>query len=273
MSFLKINDPKNRDKLVKEFIQRRKNIQQDNLAERTGETEYAQRSQKLFKPIVETQQEIKKELKAITDITYPKTVKKEIGPSEEQLQTYGPIASRYLTKFAQKEGTDKTFGLYYKKDGPYIGNQRVKISGDDLDISGRIYKGTPGLWNLIISKEPEEYTDQDHENYSEILINTNTMRKNNDPSSQRPKSSKSSKWKNIVGPIWKELRAEKGYVEEVVIPSDPNALVERLELLNAEWEAGNTGLRNETVGIIDELKRQGAIDSTEYKNLSSKFSI
>ena len=41
--------------------------------------------------------------------------------------------------------------------------------------------------------------------------------------------------------------------------------LERLDLLIASKEAGHTGVRNELVGICDELKRQCIIDSSSYK--------
>jgi len=50
-------------------------------------------------------------------------------------------------------------------------------------------------------------------------------------------------------------------------PSDPNALCERLELLMASKQAGNTGLRNEIVSISDELLRQKIFSHDAYKNL------
>jgi len=40
------------------------------------------------------------------------------------------------------------------------------------------------------------------------------------------------------------------------LPSDPNALCERLELLMASKQAENTGLRNAIVSICDKLLRQ-----------------
>ena len=57
----------------------------------------------------------------------------------------------------------------------------------------------------------------------------------------------------------------------VVIPSDPNALLERLDLLLASQEAGHTGVRNELVSICDELKRQGVLDTKTYKKLNSNI--
>ena len=55
----------------------------------------------------------------------------------------------------------------------------------------------------------------------------------------------------------------------VVIPSDPNALLERLDLLLASQEAGHTGVGNELVSICDELQRQGILDAETYKKLNS----
>ena len=53
----------------------------------------------------------------------------------------------------------------------------------------------------------------------------------------------------------------------VILPSDPNALLEMLNLLMDNKAAGNTGVRNEIITICDELKRQGVIDVKSYKKL------
>ena len=54
----------------------------------------------------------------------------------------------------------------------------------------------------------------------------------------------------------------------IVIPSEPNALLERLDLLLMSKESGHTGVRNELVSICDELKRQGVLDTKSYKKKS-----
>jgi len=51
------------------------------------------------------------------------------------------------------------------------------------------------------------------------------------------------------------------------LPSDPNALCERLELLMASKQVGNTVLRNEIISICDELLRQKILPSDAYKKL------
>ena len=113
----------------------------------------------------------------------------------------------------------------------------------------------------------------DEENYVNLILKTNVLHRDNNPHNPYPKANKSNKWKNILSHIWstgKFPKKKEGYEGEgvVVIPSDPNALLERLELLLASQEAGHTGVRNELVSICDELKRQGVLDTVAYKKLN-----
>ena len=57
----------------------------------------------------------------------------------------------------------------------------------------------------------------------------------------------------LLGPIWDKMRKYEGK-GIVIMSSDPNALLERLDLLFASQKAGHTGVRNELVSICDELK-------------------
>ena len=176
--------------------------------------------------------------------------------------------------------------------------------------------GTPGLWELIISELPMNYTKEDYDNYRHLMTITNATYRNNNPKQTHPKPANNDKWKYVVGPIWymnkgfdendafrmakdpqhktkiinresrkkhreKRIRIYSSSVGTtssisekqkgsgvVVIPSDPNALLERLDLLLASQEAGHTGVRNELVSICDELKRQGVLDTKAYKKLN-----
>ena len=83
------------------------------------------------------------------------------------------------------------------------------------------------------------------------MIKTSALRLNNNPRSRKPKSGKDDKWIKILSNIWKNKeKYEGGGV--VFLPKDPNALLERLDLLLASKEVGNTGVRNELVSICDE---------------------
>ena len=67
---------------------------------------------------------------------------------------------------------------------------------------------------------------------------------------------------------WKELYTGQGLkpsVATIILPSDPVALVERLDILMASKAAGNTGVRNELVAVCDELLWQNLIDKQKYK--------
>ena len=140
------------------------------------------------------------------------------------------------------------------------------------------FNGTRGLWELIMSKNPENFTDEDYNNYEDLMVMTDALHRNNDEDNPHPKGNhKSYKWVNILRPIWNRKKGgiyfskkKEGYEGEgvVVIPSDPNALLERLDLLLASQKAGHTGVRNELVSICDELKRQGVLDTKGYKNLN-----
>ena len=55
----------------------------------------------------------------------------------------------------------------------------------------------------------------------------------------------------------------------IYLPSDPNALIERLDLLLTSKQAGNTGVGNEIVAVSDELLRQNIINIPTYKKLMS----
>ena len=285
MSFLKISDPVKKNLIVKEYLELKKNIRDNLLSERTGEQQLQTDLSKIFKPITETQKatarEITEELKPIKEgignlpqaITFPAypSIQASKKPLEgEDMQYIGELAEKYLRKFTTKDEADKTYGLYDKDSEFYIGNKKVEIKGNDIEVESKNYIGTPALWELIVSKEPREFTKEDYNNYANLMVETNSLHRNNDPKSNHPKSSKSVKWAKLLSPIWHSNPWHEGS-GVVVIPSDPNALLERLDLLLASKEAGHTGVRNELVSICDELIRQGVLNSESYKKLISNI--
>ena len=196
---------------------------------------------------------------------------------EEDEELVGEIAYNFLNKPPKER--DTTFGIRKKEDHHYIGNQHVIVKDNDIILPkyNEKFEGTPGLWELIMSKIPKTFTDKDYDNYEDLMIMTNALHRGNNEDNPHPKGSGSNKWKNLLSPIWYRNKSriispkkKEGYEGEgvVVIPSDPNALLERLDLLLASQEAGHTGVRNELVSICDELKRQGVLDTKTYKKLN-----
>src|SRR6218665_44239 len=295
MSFLKITDPSKRDFIVEEFLKSKKNIKQNFLSERLGDIGLQRELTKMYKPIVDSQSKISKEqkallstikensaetsnalkalpasisasLKAIQLPQYPSIEAYEEDPvSDIKTLELGDIATKYLQQYTSDiKTTDTTFGISSKNGVFYIGDSPISIHNNDVTVGDKTYEGTPGLWELLTMAKPNKtiYDRNDLEEYAEILYVTNAMRQPNNPS--KPKSSKSQKYKQIIKPIW-DTKVGKGVA--IVIPQDPNALVEMLSLRMASFAAGNTGVRNEIVSICDELLRTGSINKNEYKNI------
>ena len=277
MSFLKISDPVKSDSIVKEFLELKKNIRDNLLSERTGEQQLQADLSKFYRPITETQKttarEITEGLKPIREgiEKLPEAIQPlgEEDEEEEDEEDDEELVGEIAYDFLNKPFSDKTFGIRKEKGHHYIGNKHVIVDDNDIIISenGERFKGTHGLWNLLMSKNPKNFTDKDYDNYEDLMIMTNALHRNNDKDNPHPKGSGSTKWRKLLSPIWHKKKG--GYEGEgvVVIPSDPNALLERLELLLASQEAGHTGVRNELVSICDELKRQGVLDMEAYKKL------
>ena len=169
-------------------------------------------------------------------------------------------------------GADKTFGLRDKDGKFYIGNKEAKTKENNIIVGNKEYAGTPGLWELIVARSPDDkiFTNGDYNNYAEIMHSTNALRRNNDESETKPKANKSWKWKHILKPIWDEndLYTENGItpsVATIILPCDPIALVERLDILMSSKAPGNPEVRNELVSVCDELLRPKLIEKQKYK--------
>ena len=309
MSFIKVKDPRKREELIRDLIETRKRIKDNFVAKKVGEIEYQTGLTKLFKPVTETQKATAKEITEAQKATaekftsellpikegieeLPTKLFKKVFPSLElkasDIMNLGPLAVNALLQAFTKKNIDLTFGLY-AKDGKFkIGNKEINIEDNNIKVDDIIFEGTPGFWELVTSKDPspENYTEEDLEKYRQLVLLTNTAFRGNDPKSNKPKGSGSPKWKNIISLIWEEIKKQKEEYKEFeededdpqpstsgtglkILPSDPNALIERFDLLFSSKKAGHTGVRNEIVSILDELKRQGVLKTNEYKKLNS----
>ena len=312
MSFIKIKDPKRRAELIKDFIETRKRIKDNFIARKVGEIEYQTGLTKLFKPVTETQKATAKEITEAQKATaekftgellpikegieeLPTKLFRKIFPSIElkasDIVNLGPLAVNALLEAFTKKSIDLSFGLYVQNGKFKIGNKEVNIEDNNIKIDDITFEGTKGFWELVTSKNPnsENYTEEDLDKYQRLVILTNTAYRGNNPNSNKPKSSGSPKWKNIINPIWKAIKKQKEDEDEYqefeepddepqpgtsgtglkILPSDPNALIDRFDLLFSSKKAGHTGVKNEIVSILDELKRQGVINVNDYKKLNS----
>ena len=331
MSFIKVKDPRKREELIRDFIETRKRIKDNFIAKKVGEIEYQTGLTKLFKPVTETQKATAKEITeaqkaAAEKITSELLPIKEglenitvIPPIEtgedipalemtkEQITKIGPTASKYLLPTFGQKATQADIKPGDTKGTLFlIGKTPIKIENDDITIKDYKFKGTPGLWKLLTSKDVpniSEYKAEELRDYILIMYDTNTTRIGFNRDNKRIGGN--DKMNKIIKPfvialeeggidrltnkIEKHFGIEEeeiyeDFEEEIeeeypitptkgtglkILPSDPNALIDRFDLLFSSKKAGHTGVRNEIVSILNELKRQGVLKTNEYKKLNS----
>lgn len=169
------------------------------------------------------------------------------------------------------------FGVRLDRGILKLGESRVSVTNNTITVGRQPYDKTPGLNELLFKKMPDMtlLTEEDLSKYKQILMYTNAHRRDFDP--KKPiKSNKGFKYLHVIKPLFKLCRHHsstesltqgsglpllKKIKENVdyVYWDDPNELVERLKLLLASRDAGNTGLENEIISIIEELRENSII--------------
>ena len=299
MSFLNINDPLKRDAIVSEYLATIKRIKNRNLQERARDFAHHEALEQSLEPVVRSTaaatQAITNELLPIKEgisalnsklqsskhkseaaiasevKTDPKKEEEEEeeekeGEEEEEGREEEPEENVFeqLIENAPADKIDEYFGIVETEDGQYkMGNKIVALHGNDITIEGTRYKGTPGLWTLIMFKKPNEelYTIEDMSTYEKIVRQTNLI---TSPNNLRPNSRINSTYK--MREIFKKFpQVEQGEGIDF-LPSDIKSLQTKLCYLLGEFRAGNTAAtRNEIVAIADNLLKRKHISSAEYK--------
>ena len=226
--------------------------------------------------------------------------------TEKEKIELGDYAADGLQSTHGKKATQSDIIPVDVKEGIYkIGNTPIKIKKDDLYFKNIEIKGTSGLWELLTSSDiPDKtkYGAVDLRDYIIIMFVTNATRQGFNKDNRR--ISGNDKMNKFIKPfvIALEEGGEDKLINEInkhfglkdkdeedenvfslfddpkpstsgeglkILPSDPNALINRFDLLFSSKKAGHTGVKNEIVAILDELKRQKVINVNEYKKLNS----
>lgn len=253
----------------KELIETSKRIRDKYMTLKRGEVDFQEMQADRYQPIIEQIQQLK-QTATPPPPTLPKDAEDEVVEVKKFLPpetVLGPTAVRYLyTYFSKPNQVDRTHGIYTDNGKFKIGNSFIHIVNlNDLEIDGVVYEGTKGLWQLLTLKSPKKYSDNDLHNYTEIVKSTYAHRQNYKPDGN-PLSTSSSKYKHFIKPIIDEERVGGSGLKvyntrpvEYVYWNDINELVDRLKLLYASKEAGNTSVDNEIESILEELTEEGII--------------
>lgn len=199
------------------------------------------------------------------------------------LEDFHPLPRIYVKENIQDTESqfDHRFGVYHniETDKFSIGDSDVIFEGPDLRIKGVLYKGTPGLYELLFKNNPLGFNKADEKEYNDILKRTNALHVQHDPKNplQRLTKETKNKFQRVIQPNLK--RPRKGSAPNIQTRSmmkkqggkltlmkfkkspidyryfdDYNEIVDRLRLLLASESAGNQGHHNEIISIIEELR-------------------
>lgn len=195
---------------------------------------------------------------------------------QEMLRThFGKLGQKYVGEVMRSDKNneiDYVYGVYFSGNGMMLGDKRFDVDKNDNIFIGDVrYVGTPGIYELIFKRIPDDaiYTEADKEKYRNILLTTNAHRREHDV--RNPiLGNKGYKYKHIIGPLLFQRKVGRGFTEsptmilsnnsiDYVYWNDPNELVDRLRLLEASRHAGNNTHGNEFQSIIEELREAGFI--------------
>ena len=276
------------DAVVADYLATVKRLQQRNLNEKAQDLARDENLKEMFIPVVQSTamstEAITKELIPLREEV--KHLNENLVATKEELDddtmlassssssSYLNVLERYLTT-GEKNKVDKYFSIQRTNDGHYMmGNKEVAIDKhSNIHVNGVEYKGTPGLWTLVVSIKPKysDYTADDYSRYGDLVRQTNViLHPRNVTARSRPTAT--WKWNHMLTPLQQPIKQENGDGIQF-LPSDIKGLTSKLQLLLAEFAAGNrSSTRNEIVFILDELLRRKSISRKEYTEINSYLS-
>lgn len=178
-----------------------------------------------------------------------------------------------------KKNINIPFGVRTVGEQMLIGNTPITFPVNTtpdipmMTIDSKTYEMTSGLTELLFESRPNSdvIAEKDKLMYKDILIRTNAHKRGFSPSGQIQGNS-GLKYCKIVKPLFYEpetgtekhggnLPTLKKYASNIdlVYWDDPNELIDRLKIIIASKDAGNSGHDNEIISIIEELKEAGII--------------
>ncbi|KAL4105174.1 hypothetical protein QTP88_020446 [Uroleucon formosanum] len=124
------------------------------------------------------------------------------------------ILGKYSSTALASLPKNNVFGINYNKITKQhsLGKEIITFNLDNIILKGKERKITPGMWCLLTESNvpnANDYTKEDLDKYKQLLIETDSIYKNNDRSTGGAKSSGVDKYMKLISPIWKEIKGEK----------------------------------------------------------------
>ena len=139
MSFYTIENPKERDNIVKEYLALKDRIKKRSMAERIGEINEQQQLNKVFNPVVKSHEETRSVIK---DSMEPLT--EEIKSLNENIQSSNNNTAAAITASTRTGTEDQYYGFVRYKDKLLMGKKEVHIDENALKVDDVEYNLTAG---------------------------------------------------------------------------------------------------------------------------------
>ena len=271
MAFIDIQDPVKREQTVQDYIKNIKEIRQRKENQKVWGITEQRNIEKVFQPVVQATE------KSASQIT------SEIKNLKEQPKEGKPVSRTldYYLNQLDKAKLDQYFGIY-EKDGIYMmGDKEINVDKDDnIHVDEVTFKGTKGLWRLVMMKKPDVYDKEDIRDYQELIIRTSVLDfPHTTNAADRPRNTAKYKFltQNFTpvdsdgekdGEKDEETDEKKDGTGIVFLPGDIRGLIEQLHLLLAEYRAGNkVATKNQIVAILDQLLKRNYLTQEEYNGV------
>ena len=171
MAFINIKNPKERDRIVQDYIQIVNRIKERTEDEKAEGMRRKVEIGTVFTPAVEATKEstskLTEEMKSNRALT-----ENETGYWEKD---YVKSAIDYYMRL-KTTNRDEYYGIHKTKEGYVMGEKNIIIDKQsNIHIDDHTYKATPGLWELIMMRNPQNYTPSDLLEYEDIVFNTQVI--------------------------------------------------------------------------------------------------
>ena len=272
MAFIDIKDPIKREETVRDYIKTIKEIRARSENEKVRGISQRQDIAKVFQPVVQATEKSAKEITSEL-----KNLKAEVKEEPKELRPTHNAAEYFLNNFS-KSKLDQYFGIYKEDDVYRMGNKEIVVDDKNnihVDNGGASFKGTKGLWRLIMYKTPDNFEDKDFEDYEDLLERTNALEMPHiTAAANKPKNT--AKWRffkeNGIVEGGETDKDDKDGTGIEFLPGDINGLIEQLHLLLAESRAGNkSSTRNQIVAILDQLLKRNYLNQEEYNAIQGQI--
>ena len=283
MSFYRITDPKKRDEIVMGYLATMKRLKERDIEQRIGNILHQRNIVEAAAPIIESNE---KTSNVLTNELKP--IKTEIENLNENLNSRKlsiarkrkiPEEDLRLKDYLEGDHSrqDMYFGIQKVQEGGYVlGNKKIEITDNIIIIpeEGTKYPLTQGLLSLIMDISPTNYTEEDYNQYTKLVLQTDLI---NNPTGLQS-NSKPNMTKKYRDYLVKITEANVPHIVEKsgqgiqFLPSSIKELKEMFNLLLAEFIAGNTATRTELVAVLDQLLKRHQITEEEYTTVNTLLS-